>query len=62
VWQGNTLKQVSNAKWKPRKLCLLCSYIVNQTNTSPESPRQQLTMTGIPGAEEIDDGLAASKA
>jgi len=47
---------------KPRKLCLLCSYIVNQTNTSPDSPPQQLTITGVPGAEEIEDGLAASKA
>jgi len=43
--------------WKPRKSCLLCSYSL-YTNTSPDSPRQQLTMTGVAGVEEIEDGLA----
>jgi len=65
--QHNSIRVVrqyieTSQQWKPRKLCLLCSYIVNQTNTSPDSPPQQLTITGVPGAEEIEDGLAASKA
>jgi len=58
----NSVKNSTMQTTKPRKLCLLCSYIVNQTNTSPDSPPQQLTITGVPGAEEIEDGLAASKA
>jgi len=33
--------------------------IIMQTNTSPVLPREQLTMTGVAGAEEIEDGLAA---
>ena len=36
----------------------LCS----QTNTYPDSPRQQLTMTGVARVEEIENGLSASKA
>jgi len=27
--------------------------------TSPDSPHQQLTMTGVAGEEEMEDGLAA---
>jgi len=33
----------------------------NDTKKSPDSPRQQLTMTGIAGAQEIEHGLAAPR-
>jgi len=34
----------------------------SQTNTYPDSPRQQLTMTGVARVEKIENGLSASKA
>jgi len=46
------LKQVDNAKCKPQKLGL---------NTSRDLQCQQLTMTGVAGAEDIQDGLAAPR-
>jgi len=31
--------------------------LYSQTNTSPDSPRQQLTMTGVAQVDEIENGL-----
>jgi len=43
------------------KSCVFYAAVVSSTNMSPDSPRQQLTMTGVVGAKEIKDGLAASR-
>jgi len=46
--------------WKPQKI-VFCAAVVSSTSMSPDSPRQQLTMTGVVGAEAIEDGLVASR-